>query len=449
MTTKLIPISEITVAVHERQRKAVGNVHDLAASFRRTGQINPISVTPDLILIAGERRLSAAKSLGWDTIRATIRDEEPTEVQRLVELEENISREELPWKDHCLAVLDLHEILSGQTPGWTQGKTAKYMGLSASAVRNYITVAAALISGEEFTCSADRFTVALNYLTRQKERESSDELSSIGAMLSPTPAVTTTTPAEQPAPTAPQTAAPDLFTETPAALSDEAPAPFFHTDFTQWAAGYSGPKFNFIHCDFPYGINVEKHHGAGSSYKGYDDSADVYFNLLETLAGFMENGVASSAHLLFWYSFQYHAETVAALTKMGWKVQQRPLIWHRSDNSGVLPDPKRGPRWVYETALMATRGDRPVVQAVSDLIGYPNLKKIHKSEKPINMLHHFFRMFVDKSTRMLDPTAGSGNAVYTAETMGAATVLGLERDEDFYKAAVAEYRKNKAMFKEV
>lgn len=48
----------------------------LADALRVNGQIQPILVEKDgdgYILIAGERRLRAAKSLGWRTIRAEIR----------------------------------------------------------------------------------------------------------------------------------------------------------------------------------------------------------------------------------------------------------------------------------------------------------------------------------------------------------------------------------------
>ena len=72
----------------------------------------------------------------------------------------------------------------------------------------------------------------------------------------------------------------------------------------------------------------------------------------------------------------------------------------------------------------------------------PNTKTVHMSEKPLHMLAHFFRMFVDESTVMLDPTCGSANAVIQAELMGAKTVLGIERDEIFHADAVRNYLKH-------
>jgi ParB family chromosome partitioning protein len=464
MTVKLVPIDSITINRNERQRRDLGDLTSLQTSLSLIGQLNPITVTSDLILTAGERRYTAATNLGWDTILVHIRDEEPTETQRLIELEENLERSELEWKDQAMAFLDLHTILSERNERWSLDRTATWMGKSKAYVSKQITLATALAEGDAFVCAADRSSVAYNYLVRKLEREQADDEDKLADMLgigTPAKATPQTSADHNPGridglsegrvddqlePDRADLGGDDLSGELDLSLP-EPEHPFINADFSAWHPTYTGPKFNFIHCDFPYGIDVEKHHGSGSSFEGYADSRDVYFNLLEELSAFTETHVSPSAHLLFWYAFRYHGETVDALERMGWKVQERPLIWYRSDNSGVLPDPKRGPRWVYETALMATRGDRPVVQAVSNLIPFPNQKSIHKSEKPVNMLHHFFRMFVDSSTVMIDPTAGSGNAVATCEHMGAKSALGIEMNKDFYEAAIAQYLKDKAMFR--
>ncbi len=51
------------------------------------------------------------------------------------------------------------------------------------------------------------------------------------------------------------------------------------------------------------------------------------------------------------------------------------------------------------------------------------------------MLQHFFRMFVDESTVMLDPTMGSGNSILAAEEASAKHVLGLEALQEIYDNA--------------
>lgn len=65
-----LPLSEIIVG--ERTRKDMGDLRSLASSMRELGQIQPIAVTKDFRLIAGERRLRAAQSLGWTEIEAFV-----------------------------------------------------------------------------------------------------------------------------------------------------------------------------------------------------------------------------------------------------------------------------------------------------------------------------------------------------------------------------------------
>jgi ParB family chromosome partitioning protein len=86
-----IPIADIKV--HHRVRKDMGDLSALKNSMNRYGLMNPITVTTETHeLIAGGRRLAAAKELGWSTIAEE--EIEPSDaVARLeMELEENNQR---------------------------------------------------------------------------------------------------------------------------------------------------------------------------------------------------------------------------------------------------------------------------------------------------------------------------------------------------------------------
>ena len=88
----LIPIANIKVK--KRVRKDLGNLEDLKASLRTYGLLNPITINSKYELIAGERRLPAAKELGWTNIHANIVDN-LTEIEQLeMEIEENNQRKE-------------------------------------------------------------------------------------------------------------------------------------------------------------------------------------------------------------------------------------------------------------------------------------------------------------------------------------------------------------------
>ena len=64
----------------------------------------------------------------------------------------------------------------------------------------------------------------------------------------------------------------------------------------------------------------------------------------------------------------------------------------------------------------------------------------HPSAKPEVMLRHFFQMFVDKNSKVLDPTCGSGTALRAAKSLDAADVLGIEKDKDFAERATRSFK---------
>ena len=62
------------IVVGTRHRKDMGDIASLAASMAELGLLQPIVIRPDGRLIAGERRLRAAKLLGWTAIPVTVVD---------------------------------------------------------------------------------------------------------------------------------------------------------------------------------------------------------------------------------------------------------------------------------------------------------------------------------------------------------------------------------------
>lgn len=426
----------------DRQRKELKNIESLAESIATVGLINPIVVDENGLLIAGERRLTACKQLGWTHVTVTIFSDLTPDQQYLIELEENVKRDDLPWRDHCLAVSNYHELRQSEDPDWTQSKSAAALGVSEPNLSARIAVQKAIEDGHELVCAADKYSVASGIVARAIQRQNTEAKKSVDALIdtvSPAP-FSGTSPSEA-------GEEPEVTEEVLGKQASSLGFAFEHADFNEWKPKELGP-FNFIHCDFPYGINADKHHGGASdSLGGYADTEDVYFQLLDTLAERVQDGtVAESAHLMFWFSMDYYTYTLNRLEEMGWTVNPFPLIWYKSDNTGVLPDPKRGPRRIYETAFICSRGDRFVAQAVGNVMPHavaPKATRIHMSEKPVDMLLQFFRMFVDGSTNMLDPTMGSGNSVRAALESGASTGLGLERDKNFLDRALV---KHKAMF---
>ncbi len=85
-----IPVSAIKVK--KRVRKDSGDIEGLMASMEKFGLITPITINAKHELIAGGRRLEAAKRLGWTEIEAAVLKNRDKTSMLEMELEENVQR---------------------------------------------------------------------------------------------------------------------------------------------------------------------------------------------------------------------------------------------------------------------------------------------------------------------------------------------------------------------
>ncbi|WP_051663460.1 ParB N-terminal domain-containing protein [Alicyclobacillus macrosporangiidus] len=87
------------IVVEGRIRKDFGDLQELADDIRENGLINPPVVTPELRLIAGERRLRACKLLGYEQIEVRVMTVKDYEHQLRLEISENENRKEFTFSE--------------------------------------------------------------------------------------------------------------------------------------------------------------------------------------------------------------------------------------------------------------------------------------------------------------------------------------------------------------
>lgn len=131
-----IPIDQIHPNPHQPRRQFNDTtLAELAASLKTNGLIQPVIVrqTPDgYQLIAGERRLRAAKLAGLSAVPAIVRDVDAF-TQAQLALVENIHREDLNPIDRAIAYRALVQQL-----GLTQAELAQRLGEDRSTVANFL-----------------------------------------------------------------------------------------------------------------------------------------------------------------------------------------------------------------------------------------------------------------------------------------------------------------------
>ncbi|MEU2200595.1 ParB/RepB/Spo0J family partition protein [Isoptericola sp. NPDC019482] len=85
-----------SIRVGNRYREELGDVDALAESIARVGLLQPITITPDGVLVCGQRRLEAIKQLGHHTTKVWVRTGISEGVQHLLALQhENTTRKPL------------------------------------------------------------------------------------------------------------------------------------------------------------------------------------------------------------------------------------------------------------------------------------------------------------------------------------------------------------------
>jgi ParB-like chromosome segregation protein Spo0J len=104
-----VPIDKIDVT--GRIRGSVGDVTTLADSIATIGLLNPLVVTPDLRLVAGERRLEALRKLGRQTAPVTYLDFDSVAKLAIAERDENTERVPFTREEQIRAAMRIEEAL--------------------------------------------------------------------------------------------------------------------------------------------------------------------------------------------------------------------------------------------------------------------------------------------------------------------------------------------------
>ena len=173
--TTITTINPTSIVINRETRQRQENiidVEDLKQSIEKVGIINPITVRRQdnvVVLVAGERRLQASLSLGLTDVPIRFLEDMSPEAAEVIELEENIKRKELFWKDQVRAVGRLHNLYKQKDPKWKVEQTATSISLQQAQVYKILTVYGALNSGR--IQQAQGIEQAYNTLQRFGERK--------------------------------------------------------------------------------------------------------------------------------------------------------------------------------------------------------------------------------------------------------------------------------------
>ncbi len=458
---RLISTAFITVP-EDRQRTKIpdGYIEELRDSFLKpAGLLHPVILRPNgtdkYILVAGECRLLAWKKLealpGFGVtykkgIPARLITDLSEDELFDVEFEENYRRNSLSWQDEALAFAEHYvraqtrydveraeALEDGDDVGdWSEELTfaepAGALSVSTRHYRRMVVVGRKVYEEDKEVLACDSSRAAGALLDRRMKRIAENELATFGETEESINA-----------------ALEDLSGPTDNDLngieielsSVDAPERIKYSvhnmSFETLIKGDDGTrKFNFVHCDFPYGKGLHESdlYKTGTKDLQFEDTPDIYWGLCENLIQAKDAGVLSnSCHIMFWFPMNFYSKTVEYFNDYGFRVEPYPLVWIKSDKMGIIPDPTRGPRRIYETALIMSLGDRKIIKPTVNGNWSDSGRRadaLHVSSKPSEMLRDFTRMFIDSDSVVLDPTCGSGTLLEVALLQHCKFVVGLD-----------------------
>lgn len=103
------------IKVKKRIRSDVGDLKPLMESLKSLGQFHPITITEKYELVAGFRRLSSARELGWEFIEANVIEVKDSVEFLERELDENLLRKDFTPEEIALGYERLKKL---QNPGF-------------------------------------------------------------------------------------------------------------------------------------------------------------------------------------------------------------------------------------------------------------------------------------------------------------------------------------------
>ncbi len=128
LVSEVWPLSRLRPnPLNPRAELQSAGLDELAASIRAQGVLQPLLVTPEGLVVAGHRRLAAARQAGLDTVPVLVRDLAPVEQQEII-LVENLQREALSPVEEARAYWQLLDA------GLSTAELARRVGITTSRV---------------------------------------------------------------------------------------------------------------------------------------------------------------------------------------------------------------------------------------------------------------------------------------------------------------------------
>lgn len=435
------------VKLDPRQREDYGDLESLANSMAdpRYGQLQEIVLDRDSRLLAGGRRFAAAcllassgrpiAGLELGYIRAEYKDVVDPLHSQLIELEENVRRKQLEWKEEQKAIATMHRIKMATEKDWNADKTAALIGLSRRTVYNALELSEAVDKHPD-VASADTPTGAMQRLDRIKKMTERVETAKI------------------------QRQAMEL------GLRPSISAEIKNMDAVDGMKELADKSVDLVIMNPPFGVDIEELFTSDKHI--YEDKVDPITDLCDRVVEQAARILRDDRWLVMFYPtarledvkgigeamFNQLKERILGdlgapagyletlkdicggmLKRHGFSFQQVPAVWYKPNKrvSSLGGDTYAKLNIQYETFIFARKG-KPVFHELPPgnvfVFNTPGPDRIHPLEMPVDLWDTILRACSVGGEIVVEPFAGSGAGGEAAINRGC-NYIGWELDPEF------------------
>lgn len=403
------------IKIEQRLPGDRGDINDLMESMKNYGQFHPILIDENNVLIAGFRRLSAAKALGWKYVEVKVKKNWGFFKKKCVELEENIRRKDMSWVEKDMALAELHRIKQeyyGEAPsggprefreekGWSLADTARETGFSDTAISLAIKMSDAIKIDPTLAAESSR-SVALQKLKRREANEIRKILAQRSSALVMNDIILG-----------------DALSEV-RKLKDE--------------------SISLIVTDPPYGVEINKMYENNgvldSSITSFSDGFGESLEVIQNMRDEFWRVLTPNSHLYMFCAHLMAMDILMWYSKI-FNVRAVPLTWNK-----VIAgyNPNKGIQWSNNTELIlfmwkGTREFNSVGEGGiithhphrGDILTFmkptATSGKVGINEKPVDLISNLILLSSNKGEVVLDPFCGTGTTGVAAQRVGRKFIL--------------------------
>jgi len=453
---KLLHLALGRIDEGERFRK-VYDLDDLVDSIQERGILQPITVSPgskrgQYVLLAGGRRLAAARKLELESIPCLVREIDGELDLREIEYIENSYRKDLTWTERLDLVVEIHRLMREKFGSkWNQRKTAEKLERSVGGVNRLLQLNEMIKkfpSLKEEPTEDDAVKKARKILEavtvknlvdkHRSEADTSDPDSILRSLEGP---------------------------ETGEGFKDDPFISRCRRADTHYRIGDAfaemeeiikdpniSPAIALVEVDPPYGIDLraQKKGDETRALQKYEEvEGTKYQEFTARLCRDLFDITPKDCSVIYWFAMDWYSVVTEELTKVGFEYDPIPCIWVKP--SGQTNSPDRYLARTYETFLFAWKGDGIPLRGrgrsnVFSFAPVPAARKYHPTQRPIELMREILRVFAWPDTIILVPFLGSGvtlRACYAESMLGFGWEINGENKPKFLAAVETDIQEYK------